>query len=61
MELTVVTKRDEVWRGEKLVNARRLTMDRQRLLDDLDLLPAQAQREVSELVASLKRKLCDSV
>ena len=56
MELTVVTKRDGAWRGEGLLNARRLTMDRQRLLDDLDSLPAAAQREVSDLVASLKKR-----
>jgi uncharacterized protein (TIGR02246 family) len=56
MELTVVTKRDGAWRGEGLLNARRLTMDRQRLLDDLDSLPAEAQREVSVLVASLKKR-----
>jgi uncharacterized protein (TIGR02246 family) len=56
MELTVVTKRDGAWRGEGLLNARRLTMDRQRLLDDLDSLPAEAQREVSDLVASLKKR-----
>jgi uncharacterized protein (TIGR02246 family) len=56
MQLTVVTKRDGAWRGEGLLNARRLTMDRQRLLDDLDALPAEAQREVSDLVASLKKR-----
>jgi uncharacterized protein (TIGR02246 family) len=56
MELTVVTKRDGAWRGQGLLNARRLTMDRQRLLDDLDSLPAEAQREVSDLVASLKKR-----
>jgi uncharacterized protein (TIGR02246 family) len=56
MELTVVTKRDGAWRCEGLLNARRLTMDRQRLLDDLDSLPAEAQREVSDLVASLKKR-----
>jgi uncharacterized protein (TIGR02246 family) len=56
MELTVVTKRDGAWRGEGLLNARRLTMDRQRLLDDMDALPAEAQREVRDLVASLKQR-----
>jgi AMP-binding enzyme len=53
MELTVVTKRDGEWRGEGL--ARRLTMERQLFLDDIDSLPAESQREVGDLVASLKK------
>ena len=56
MELTVVTKRDGKWCGEALMNARRLTMERQLFLDDLDLLPEDAQRQVSDLVASLKKR-----
>ena len=55
MELTVVTKCDGEWRGEALMNARKLTMERQLFLDDLDSLPEEAQREVSDLVASLKK------
>jgi hypothetical protein len=55
MELTVVTKRDGEWRGEGLMNARRLTMERQLFLDDIDSLPAESQREVGDLVASLKK------
>jgi uncharacterized protein (TIGR02246 family) len=39
MQLTVVTKRDADWRGEGLMNARRLTMERQLFLDDIDSLP----------------------
>jgi hypothetical protein len=38
------------------MNARRLTMERQLFLDDIDSLPADAQRQVSDLVASLKRR-----
>jgi hypothetical protein len=34
-----------------------LTMERQLFLDDIDSLPADAQRQVSDLVASLKRRL----
>jgi uncharacterized protein (TIGR02246 family) len=56
MELTVVTKRDGEWRGEGLMNARRLTLERQLLFDDLDSLPPEAQHQVSDLVASLKKR-----
>jgi uncharacterized protein (TIGR02246 family) len=55
MELTVVTKRDGEWRGEGLMNARRWTIERQLFLDDIDSLPAESQREVGDLVASLKK------
>ena len=55
MQLTVVAKRDGEWRGEELMNARRLTMERQLFLDDIDALPAEAQRQVTDLVASLKQ------
>jgi uncharacterized protein (TIGR02246 family) len=55
MQLTVVAKRDGEWRGEGLMNARRLTMERQIFLDDMDSLPAEAQRQVTDLVASLKK------
>jgi uncharacterized protein (TIGR02246 family) len=55
MQLTVVAKPDGEWRGEGLMNARRLTMERQLFLDDIDSLPAKAQRQVTDLVASLKQ------
>jgi uncharacterized protein (TIGR02246 family) len=55
MELTVATKRDGEWRGESLMNARCLTMERQLFLDDIDSLPEDAQRQVCDLVASLKK------
>ena len=55
MQLTVVTKRDGEWRSEGLMNARTLTMERQLFLDDIDSLPAEAQRQVTDLVASLKK------
>src|SRR5262249_23101185 len=55
MELTLVTKRDGAWRGEGLLNARRLTMDRQRLLDDLDsLFTGNIAKADSLAVARLK-------
>jgi hypothetical protein len=56
MQLTVVVKREGEWRSEGLMNARRLTMERQLLLDDLDSLSAEAQRQVTDLVASLKKR-----
>ena len=37
------------------MNARRLTMERQLFLDDVDALPPEAQRQVTDLVASLKK------
>ena len=55
IQLTVVAKRDGEWRSEGLMNARRLTMERQLFLDDIDSLPAEAQRQVTDLVASLKK------
>jgi len=56
MQLTVVAKRDGEWRSEGLMNARRLTMERQLFLDDMDALPTEAQRQVTDLVASLKKR-----
>jgi uncharacterized protein (TIGR02246 family) len=56
MQLTVVAKHDGEWRGEGLMNARKLTMERQLFLDDFDSLPPRAQRQVSELVATLKKR-----
>jgi len=56
MELTVVRKQSGVWRGEGLMNARRLTIEQQLFWDDFDALPAEAQRQVTDLVASLKRR-----
>ena len=58
MQLTVVAKRGGEWRGEGLMNARRLTMERQLFLDDIDSLPAEAQPEVTDLVAFLKQRHC---
>jgi uncharacterized protein (TIGR02246 family) len=55
MQLTVATKRNGEWRAELLMNARRVTMERQLFLDDIDSLPAKAQREMSDLAASLKK------
>ena len=56
MQLYVVTKRDGEWRAEGLLNARIVTLERQYFLDDVDALPAEDQRQVTDLVASLKRR-----
>jgi uncharacterized protein (TIGR02246 family) len=56
MQLTVVRKRDGKWRGEGSMNARRVPMKRQLLLDDIDSLPPEAQRQVSDFVATLKKR-----
>jgi uncharacterized protein (TIGR02246 family) len=56
MQLFVVGKRDGEWRAEAVLNARRLTLERQLFLDDFDSLPAEAQRQVTDLVASLKQR-----
>ena len=56
LPLYVVTKRDEGWQIEGLLNARRLTLERQFFLDDFDSLSAEAQRQVTDLVAGLKQR-----
>jgi hypothetical protein len=55
MQLTVITKRHGEWRSEGLMNARRLTVERPGKAADVDSLPAEAQRQVTDLVASLKQ------
>jgi len=49
MQFAVVSKRDAEWLCEVLMNARRLTMERQLFLDNLDSLPAEAQRQMRDL------------
>jgi uncharacterized protein (TIGR02246 family) len=56
MQLYVVTNRDGEWRAEAVLNARRVTLERQFFLDDVDALPAAAQRQVTDLVASPKQR-----
>jgi hypothetical protein len=56
MQLTVVRKRDGKLRAEALMDVRRSTMERQLFLDHLDSLPAEAQRQLSDLIASLKKR-----
>jgi uncharacterized protein (TIGR02246 family) len=56
MQLFVVAKRDGEWRAEAVLNARRLTIERQLFSDDFDSLPKEAQRQVTDLVTSLKQR-----
>lgn len=56
MQIFVVMKRDGEWRVEAVQNSRRLTLERQFFLDGVDSLPAAAQRQVADLVASLKQR-----
>jgi hypothetical protein len=53
MELFVVAKRDGSWQAVGMMNGRRLTMERQLLLDDFVALPDESQRQVREIVASI--------
>lgn len=56
MQLFVVMKRDEDWRIEGLLNARKLMLERQFFLDEFDSLSAEAQRQVTDLVTGLKQR-----
>jgi hypothetical protein len=56
MELYVMTKRNGAWRTQEIINARKVSLDRQFFLDDIDSLPDEAKREVLGLVAALKQR-----
>jgi uncharacterized protein (TIGR02246 family) len=56
MQLFVVRKHDGDWRAEAMLNARKLAMESQFLLDDFDVLSADGQRQVTDLIASLKQQ-----
>lgn len=56
LPLYVLTKRGEGWQIEGLLNTRKLTLERQFFLDDFDSLSAEAQRQVTDLVAGLKQR-----
>jgi uncharacterized protein (TIGR02246 family) len=55
IELYVVTKGEGGWRTQEILNARKLTMECQFFLDDFASLSDDAQRQVTDLVASLER------
>jgi uncharacterized protein (TIGR02246 family) len=56
LPLYVVTKRDEGWQIEGLLNTRKLTLERQFFLDDFDSLSTEAQRQVTDFVSDLKQR-----
>ncbi len=56
LPLYVVTKGNEGWQVEGLLNTRKLTLEHQFFLDDFDSLSAQAQRQVTALIADLKQQ-----
>jgi uncharacterized protein (TIGR02246 family) len=55
MQLFVVMKHDEDWQIEGLLNARKLTLERQFFLDEFDSLSEEAQRRVTDLVIDIKQ------
>jgi uncharacterized protein (TIGR02246 family) len=56
MELFVVRKHNGSWQAQVMMNSRRLTMERQLLLDDFVSLPDEPQRQVADLVVSLGKR-----
>lgn len=56
MQLFVVMKRDRDWRIEGLLNARKLTLERQFFLDEFDSLSEEAQRQVTDFVRDIKQR-----
>ncbi len=56
LPLFVVTKGDEGWQVEGLLNTRKLTLENQFFLDDFDSLRAEAQRQVTDFIADLKQQ-----
>jgi uncharacterized protein (TIGR02246 family) len=54
MQLFVCVRDAEAWRIEASLNARLLTLERQRLLDDFTALSEAAQHEVLALIAQLR-------
>jgi uncharacterized protein (TIGR02246 family) len=54
MQLFVVAKRDGEWLVETALNARKLTPERQFLLDDFEMLNAEDQRRAAGFIASLE-------
>jgi hypothetical protein len=48
-------KRDQDWQIEGLLNARKLTLERQFFLDEFDSLSEEVQRRVTDLVIDIKQ------
>jgi hypothetical protein len=56
MQLTIVSKRDGEWRADALMNALRMTVERQMFLNNLESLSADAQQQLNDLFAHLKTR-----
>jgi hypothetical protein len=56
MQPFVVGKRGGRWCVEAVLNARRLTLERQLFLDAVDALPAEVRRRLSDLVQPSRRQ-----
>jgi uncharacterized protein (TIGR02246 family) len=56
MQLYIVRKHNGEWRIEAFQNARQLSLERQLFLDDFEALPADAQGQVTDLAATLKKR-----
>ena len=49
-------KRDQDWRIEGLLNARKLMLEGQFFLDEFDWLSEEAQRQVTDLIIDIKQR-----
>ncbi|NJM72042.1 MAG: SgcJ/EcaC family oxidoreductase [Scytonema sp. RU_4_4] len=56
MQMFVAIKRGDQWRIVEFTNSRIVTLEQQLFMDDFDSLPAEAQRQVTDLVTSLKQR-----
>ena len=56
IQIFVVVKSNEGWRVEGLLNARKLTIERQLFLDDFDSLVTKDQRQVIDFTAALRQR-----
>ena len=56
MQLFVVRKRHDLWKVEAMQNSRSLTLEHQKILDDLEALPEASRKQVADLLATLGAK-----
>ena len=54
MQLFVVTRHEGTWTVDGLLNARQMTLDRQRVWDGYESLPFEGQRQVELLINALR-------
>jgi len=55
MQLFVAVRQEDAWRLQAVLNARKLTLERQRLWDDFESLSAAEQGQVVEFIVALRR------